>query len=106
RANGGLVFAELTPERMGVRASGEARLEEKIGELIEQGLEVDRIGQLGEVATVRGVFHRLPTRNIELGRAFPQWKPSPPSTPSPPSPPSPPPLRVRSVSERCPLPIS
>src|ERR1041385_9181569 len=58
---------------MRVRASGEARLEEKIGELIEQGLEVDRVGQLGEVAAVRRVFHRLPTRNIGRPRAFPQW---------------------------------
>src|SRR5436305_103057 len=45
----GLLFAELAPERMRVRASGEARLEKEVGELIEQGLEVDRSGQLGEV---------------------------------------------------------
>src|SRR5438876_443353 len=36
-----LVLTELAPEGMGVRASGEARLEEEIRELIEQGLEVD-----------------------------------------------------------------
>src|SRR4029077_19036659 len=69
----GLVLAELAPERVGVRASGEARLEEEIGELIEQGLEVDGVGQLGQVATVRGVSHRLPTPNIGPRRAFPQW---------------------------------
>jgi hypothetical protein len=61
------VLAELSPEGVGVRASGEARLEQEVGELVEQGLEVDRVGQLGEVAAVGRVFHRLPTRNIRLG---------------------------------------
>src|SRR2546430_13735436 len=32
-----------------------------------------RVGQLGQVARVRRVFHRLPTRNIGRRRAFPQW---------------------------------
>src|SRR5437660_791873 len=41
----------------------------------EQGLQVDRVGQLGEVAAVRRVFHRLPTPNIGLRRALPQWMP-------------------------------
>src|SRR5207248_8332783 len=44
-----LVFTELAPEGVGVRASGEARLKQEIGELVEQGLQVDRVGQLGEV---------------------------------------------------------
>src|SRR5207248_3899201 len=69
----GLVLAELAPEGMRVRASGEPRLQEKIGELIEQGLEIERVGQLGEVARIRRVFHRLPTPNIGRRRAFPQW---------------------------------
>src|SRR5437762_430480 len=60
------LFAELAPERIRVRASGQARLEKEVGELIEQGLEVDRIGQLGEVAAVRRVFHRAP---YQIGRA-------------------------------------
>src|SRR5207245_6925587 len=54
-----LVFTELAPEGVRVRASGEARLKQEIGELVEQGLQVDRVGQLGEVAAVRRVFHRL-----------------------------------------------
>src|SRR6266702_4156600 len=53
----GLVLAELPPERMRVCASGEARLQQKIGELIEQGLEIQSVGQLGQVARVRRVFH-------------------------------------------------
>src|SRR2546430_14232562 len=69
----GVVLAELAPERVGIRASGEARLEQKVGELIEQALQIDRVGQLGEVAAVRRVFHPLPTRNIGPRRAFPQW---------------------------------
>src|SRR5256885_14832210 len=59
----GLVLAELAPERVRVRASGEARLKEEIGELIEQGLEIQRVGQLGEVARVCRVFHRPYTKS-------------------------------------------
>src|SRR3989454_9425878 len=56
---------------MGVRASGEAGLEEEVGELIEQGLEVHRIGQLGEVAAVRRVFHRAPYPKYRAAASFP-----------------------------------
>src|SRR3989442_2331657 len=56
---------------MRVRASGEARLEKEVGELIEQGLEVDRIGQLGEVAAVRRVFHRAPYPKYRAAASFP-----------------------------------
>src|SRR5438093_218970 len=67
----GLVLAELPPEGMRVRASGEARLEQEVGELIEQGLEVDRVGQLGEVAAVRRVFHRAPYPKYRAAASFP-----------------------------------
>src|SRR5947208_1084414 len=67
----GFFLAELAPERMGVRASGEAGLEEEVGELIEQGLEVHRIGQLGEVAAVRRVFHRAPYPRYRATASFP-----------------------------------
>src|SRR5256884_9092287 len=67
----GLVLAELAPEGVRVRASGKARLEEEIGELIEQGLEVHRIGQLGEVAAVRRVFHRAPYPKYRAAASFP-----------------------------------
>src|SRR5438034_7619614 len=56
---------------MRVRASGEARLEEEVGELIEQGLEVHRVGQLGEVAAVRRVFHRAPYPEYRAATSFP-----------------------------------
>src|SRR5256712_634100 len=67
----GVFLAELAPERMRVRASGEARLKEEIGELIEQGLEVHRIGQLGEEAAVRRVFHRSPYPKYRAAASFP-----------------------------------
>src|SRR5438309_5461732 len=41
----GLFVAELAPEGVGVRASGEARLQQEVGELVEQALEVDQIGR-------------------------------------------------------------
>src|SRR6059036_1318213 len=56
---------------MRVRASGEARLKEEIGELIEQGLEGHRIGQLGEEAAVRRVFHRSPYPKYRAAASFP-----------------------------------
>src|SRR2546430_4755760 len=56
---------------MRVRASGEARLEQDVGELIEQGLEVDRVGQLGEVAAVRRVFHCAPYPKYRAAASFP-----------------------------------
>src|SRR5881296_3034020 len=56
---------------MRVRASGEARLEEEVGELIEQGLEVHRVGQLGEVAAIRRVFHRAPYPKYRARASFP-----------------------------------
>src|SRR6266404_6478056 len=67
----GFFLAELAPERMRVRASGEARLEEEVGELIEQGLEVHGVGQLGEVAAVRRVFHRAPYPKYRAAASFP-----------------------------------
>src|SRR5216683_1325483 len=70
-------LAELAPERMRVRASGEARLEEEVGELIEQGLEVHRIGQLGEVAAVRRVFHRAPYPQYRAAASFPAMDEAP-----------------------------
>src|SRR5207247_1009386 len=45
-----LVLTELAPEGMGVRASGEARLEEEIRELIEQGWRVDGSARPGRSA--------------------------------------------------------
>src|SRR5256885_11751878 len=78
---------------MRVRASGEAGLEEKVGELIEQGLEVHRIGQLGEVAAVRRVFHLAPYPEYRAAASFPAMDERPPPPPPPPRPraPSPPP---------------
>src|SRR5205823_14534078 len=77
----GFFLAELAPERMGVRASGEAGLEEEVGELIEQGLEVHRIGQLGEVAAVRRVFHRAPYPEYRAAASFPAMDEGPPAPP-------------------------
>src|SRR2546422_487739 len=68
----GLLIAELAPEGVGVRASGEARLQQEVGELVEQALEVDRVDQLGQVAAVGRVPHRRSTPNIGAPRAFPQ----------------------------------
>src|SRR2546421_567874 len=68
----GLLVAELAPEGVGVRASGEARLQQEVGELVEQALEVDRVDQLGQVAAVGRVPHRRSTPNIGAPRAFPQ----------------------------------
>src|SRR5882762_1772617 len=73
----GIFLAELAPERMRVRASGEARLEQEVGELIEQGLEVHRIGQLGEVAAVRRVFHRAPYPKYRATASFPAMDEAP-----------------------------
>src|SRR5690606_25419435 len=49
RLNGAifLVIAELAPERVLRWPAGEARLQEEIRELLQEGLEVDRVGQLG-----------------------------------------------------------
>src|SRR5206468_401434 len=74
----GLLLAELAPERVRVRASGEARLEQEIGELVEQGLEVDRVGQLGEIAAVRRVFHRAPYPEYRAAASFPAMDQAPP----------------------------
>src|SRR5206468_9195780 len=73
----GFFLAELAPERMGVRASGEAGLEEEVGELIEQGLEVHRIGQPGAVAAVRRVFHRVPYPKYRPTASFPAMDEAP-----------------------------
>src|SRR5262249_4968769 len=48
----GIVAAELAPERVRVGTAREPRLQQEVGELIEQALEVDRVGQLGEVLRV------------------------------------------------------
>src|SRR5437773_10431104 len=77
---------------MRVRASGEAGLEEEVGELIEQGLEVHRIGQLGEVAAVRRVFHRAPYPEYRAAASFPAMDEGPPAPP--------PPLRPGALSPR------
>src|SRR6266702_1507043 len=77
----GFFLAELAPERVGVRASGEAGLEEEVGELIEQGLEVHRIGQLGEIAAVRRVFHRAPYPEYRAAASFPAMDEAPPAPP-------------------------
>src|SRR5438034_1196980 len=77
----GFFLAELAPERVGVRASGEAGLEEEVGELIEQGLEVHRIGQLGEVAAVRRVFHRAPYPKYRAAASFPAMDEAPAARP-------------------------
>src|SRR5256885_10820865 len=66
---------------MRVRASGEAGLEEKVGELIEQGLEGNRIGQLGEVAAVRRVFHLAPYPEYRAAASFPAMDERPPAPP-------------------------
>src|SRR5213078_1119276 len=62
---------------MRVRASGEARLEEEVGELIEQGLKVHCVGQLGEVAAVRRVFHRAPYPKYRAAASFPAMDEAP-----------------------------
>src|SRR3989475_4137612 len=72
---------------MRVRASGEARLEKEVGELIEQGLEVDRVGQLGEIAAVRRVFHRAPYPEYRAAASFPAMDQAPPPFRSATSPP-------------------
>src|SRR5438034_9306942 len=66
---------------MRVRASGEARLEEEVGQLIEQGLEVHRVGQLGEVTAVRRVFHRAPYPEYRAAASFPAMDEGPPAPP-------------------------
>src|SRR5437773_6225447 len=66
---------------MRVRASGEARLEEEVGQLIEQGLEVHRVGQLGEVTAVRCVFHRAPYPEYRAAASFPAMDERPPAPP-------------------------
>src|SRR5437773_5687412 len=66
---------------MRVRASGEARLEEEVGQLIEQGLEVHRVGQLGEVTAVRRVFHRAPYPEYRAAASFPAMDERPPAPP-------------------------
>src|SRR5207253_3089423 len=48
-----------------------ALVHELLGDLVEQGLEVDRIGQLGEVAAVRRVFHRAPYPKYRAAASFP-----------------------------------
>src|SRR5206468_6211371 len=79
----GFFLAELAPERMRVRASGEARLEEEVGQLIEQGLEVHRVGQLGEVTAVRRVFHRAPYSEYRAAASLPAIDERPPAPPRP-----------------------
>src|SRR3989475_20622 len=88
----GFFLAELAPERMRVRASGEAGMEEKVGELIEQGLEVHRIGQLGEGTAVRRVLHLAPYPAYRAAEGFPAMA----LDPAPP----PPPLRLGAVCPR------
>src|SRR5439155_12847423 len=50
----------------------------EIGELVEQGLEVDRVGQLGEIAAVRRVFHRAPYPEYRAAASFPAMDQAPP----------------------------
>src|SRR6202165_1313088 len=46
---------------MRVRASGAARLEQEVGELVEQSLEIERLQHARDVAAIGRVFHRLLT---------------------------------------------
>jgi hypothetical protein len=55
----GVVAAELPPEGVIVGAAREPRLQQEVRELVEQALEVDRVGQLGEVLRVSGGAHDL-----------------------------------------------
>jgi hypothetical protein len=53
-----LVPAELPPVGVVGLPPGEARLEEEVGELVEQRLEVDGIGELGAELGIRMESHR------------------------------------------------
>src|SRR6185503_7548000 len=55
----GIIVAELAPVRVGMRPAGEPRLEQVVGELFEQVLEVDRVQELGQVLGVRSRAHAV-----------------------------------------------
>ncbi len=55
----GIFLAEFAPEGMRVGAAGEPRLQQEIGELIEQRLEVERLEQAGDIAAIRRGSHRF-----------------------------------------------
>ena len=52
------VVAGLAPERVRLRAAREPRVEQEAGELLEQRLQVDRVGNLGAVLGIRVEAHR------------------------------------------------
>ncbi len=59
------IIACLAPERMEMRSAGESRLEEEVGQVVEQRLEIDCVSHRGAELGVRVRAH--PVCNIAQG---------------------------------------
>ena len=53
----GVSLADIAPPGMLVGPAGKPRLEQEVGQLVEQRLQIDGVGELRRIAGKRGVAH-------------------------------------------------